>query len=135
MEQKEEFYQVYTECDSLWSHIESEQLNCLFFPFFVFLKWRPGQLNNNFTPCPYFTSLLALSGESAQGGRQRLCSVIFLLPLWFVRVGHSCSRSCVRHCLIVLHLVHSAGAELIDPVGIHPVDPALVQVDEEHYVC
>lgn len=34
MEQKEEFYQVYTEFDSLWSHIESEQLNCIFFLFF-----------------------------------------------------------------------------------------------------
>lgn len=34
MEQKE-FYQVYTEYDSLWSHIESGQLNCIFFLFFL----------------------------------------------------------------------------------------------------
>lgn len=60
--------------------------------------------------------------------------IVLLLPFWFVCDAGSCaggSGDCRR---AVLHLVHAAGAVLIDPVGIDPVDPALVKVDEEHHI-
>lgn len=60
--------------------------------------------------------------------------VILLLTFWFVCEVGSCGggSNCCR--CAVLHLVYSAGAKLVDPVGINPVDPALVKVDEEHHV-
>lgn len=61
-------------------------------------------------------------------------SVILLLPFWFVCDAGSCGRGSVYRRRAVLHRVGSAGAELVDPVGINPVDPALVKVDEEHHI-
>lgn len=60
--------------------------------------------------------------------------IILLLLLWFVCDG---SRGGIWHggCCVVLSMVYSTGTELIDPVGINPIDPALVKVDEEHHIC
>lgn len=59
-------------------------------------------------------------------------SVILLLPFWFVCDVGSCGGG--SNCCAVLHLVYSTGAKLVDPVGVNPVDPALVKVDEEHHI-
>lgn len=59
------------------------------------------------------------------------CLILLLILLWFVRDG---GGSSICRCCVVLRLVYSAGAKLVDPVGIDPIDPALVKVDEEHHV-
>lgn len=61
-------------------------------------------------------------------------SVILFLPFWFVCDVGSCGGGSNRCRCAVLRLVYSAGAKLVDPVGINPVDPALVKVDEEHHI-
>lgn len=60
--------------------------------------------------------------------------IILLLPFWFVC---DCSGGGIwrRGCCVVLGVVYSAGTELVDPVGIDSIDPALVKVDEEHHIC
>lgn len=60
--------------------------------------------------------------------------IILLLPFWFVC---DCSGGSIwgRGCCVVLGVVYSAGTELVDPVGIDSIDPALVKVDEEHHIC
>lgn len=60
--------------------------------------------------------------------------IVLLLPFWFVCDAGSCAGGSADRRCAVLDLVHSTGAVLVDPVGIHPVDPALVQVDEEHHI-
>lgn len=57
------------------------------------------------------------------------CLIVLLLPLWFV-----CDAGGGSVCRVVLSVVYSAGAKLVDPVGIDPIDPALVKVDEEHHI-
>lgn len=72
-----------------------------------------------------------------EGGR--LCYghalVILLLPLWFVC---DCCRHrgcCFSFCGFVLSVVHSTGAKLVDSVGIHPINPALIEVNKEDNIC
>lgn len=68
-------------------------------------------------------------GRRVEAGGSGL--VILLLPLWFVRDGGGCVGSSDRRCGVILD---SAGAELVDPVGIDPIDPALVKIDEENHI-
>lgn len=63
------------------------------------------------------------------GISERSCLIILLLAFWLVCDGAG------RVCCVVLSVVSSAGAKFIDPVGIDPIDPALVKVDEEHHIC
>lgn len=67
----------------------------------------------------------------------RSCLIVLLLPLWFVCDGGGLSVCGGGGCAwrVVLSVVYSAGAELVDPVGIDPIDPTLVKVDEEHHIC
>lgn len=108
-----------------------EQLNWVSF-FVFFLSWRPAkppsQLIFHKSSCPQRWG----PGRKMKAGS---CLVILLLTFWFVCKVGSCGggSNCCR--CAVLHLVYSAGAKLVDPVGINPVDPALVKVDEEHHVC
>lgn len=88
----------------------------------------------NFLPSLYFTSPRVLSGEVGGEGCAKAGSVILLLPFWFVCDAGSCGGGSGHRRRAVLHLVDAAGAELVDPVGINPVDPALVKVDEEHHI-
>lgn len=95
----------------------------------------------NFLPSLFFTSPRALSGEVGDKGwgwgselKAGSCLIVLLLPFWFVCDAGSCAGgSSYRRCA-VLHLVRAAGAKLVDPVGVDPVDPALVKVDEEHHI-
>lgn len=63
------------------------------------------------------------------------CLIVLLLPLWFVCDGGGRSGSSVcTVCSCCVVRAYSAGAKLVDPVGIDPIDPALVKVDEEHHI-
>lgn len=72
------------------------------------------------------------SGWSEMKAGSRL--IVLLLPFWFVCDAGSCAGGSGDCRCAVLHLVHSTGAVLVDPVGIDPVDPTLVKVDEEHHI-
>lgn len=61
--------------------------------------------------------------------------IVFLLLLWFICDGGRGRLPRWRLSRLFFAVVQSTRAKLVDAVRVHSVDPPLVQVNEEHYIC